>query len=235
MKLLSSQYVAASALLALAGTASIGVCGAQSAIADDPLAGSTDIFDVIQARRSVRKYQPIPVPEEHLMKILDAARMAPTSGNQQPWKFLVVQDSARIHAMIEACIEWRQHYFLEHERPNASEEQRAERRRLSRAYYEGFLSAPVYVVVLTDNNSRWPSYNQHDGPLAAGTLMLAARTLGYGTVYATDSVPEEVTRSVLQIPETYTRVCMIPIGVPESWPPTPPKRALEEFIVRESF
>ena len=55
------------------------------------------VFDVIHKRRSVREYQPTPVPEEHIRKILDAARMAPTSGNQQPWKFLVIRDRKKLN------------------------------------------------------------------------------------------------------------------------------------------
>ena len=83
--------------------------------------------------------------------------------------------------------------------------------------------------------SKWPRYNKHDGPLAAGTLMLAARTLGYGTVYFTDSILDGVTRDVLKIPERYERICITPVGVPEEWPETPEKKALDDFIVRDSF
>jgi nitroreductase len=205
------------------------------AAAEDPLPADADLFDVVHARRSVRRFTSAPVPEEQLRQILDAARMAPTSGNQQPWKFLVVRSPEKIRELTQACIERRMAYFLRHQDPEATEQEQAEQRRQATAYYEGFLSAPVYVVVLTDNESRWPTYNIHDGPLAAGYLMLAARALGYGTVYATDSVPEDVTREVFKIPERYTRVCLTPIGVPESWPDTPLKRPLEEFIVHESF
>ena len=101
--------------------------------------------------------------------------------------------------------------------------------------YEGYLSAPVYVVVLTDNESRYPTYNHWDGPLAAGYLMLAARALGYGTVFITDSIPPAVTKEVLNIPDRYTRVCITPVGVPEVWPESPEKKVLEELIVRDSF
>ena len=83
---------------------------------------------------------------------------------------------------------------------------------------DGYFSAPVYVVVLTDSQSAYPSYNHHDGPLAAGYLMLAARALGYGTVYITDAIPDEVTREVLAIPARYERVCITPIGIPDAWP-----------------
>lgn len=187
-------------------------------------------FEVVRARRSVRKFTPSPVPEEDLRRILDAARMAPTSGNQQPWKFLVVRNRVTLDRIKETCIE----------RSLAAREARqgsvtAEQTQSVRQYFSDYLSAPVYVVVLTDNESRYPAYNHWDGPLAAGYLMLAARALGYGTVFATDSIPEEVTREVLGIPERYTRVCFTPVGVPEAWSDSPVKKELDEFIVNEGF
>ena len=45
---------------------------------------NSDVFDVIARQRTVRRFTNAPMPEEDLMKILDAARMAPSSGNQQP-------------------------------------------------------------------------------------------------------------------------------------------------------
>jgi hypothetical protein len=48
------------------------------------------LFNIIKTRRTVRKYKPTAVPKEHILKILDAARMAATASNQQPWKFLVI-------------------------------------------------------------------------------------------------------------------------------------------------
>jgi nitroreductase len=64
---------------------------------------------------------------------------------------------------------------------------------------------------------------------------LAARALGYGTVYVTDAIPEQVTREVLGIPGRYERVCITPLGIPDGWPEPMPKRKLEEFVVFESF
>jgi nitroreductase len=60
--------------------------------------------------------------------------------------------------------------------------------------------------------------------------MLAARALGYGTVFITDAIPRNVTKEVLQIPDTYTRVCITPLGVPFEWPATPPKKELNGMI-----
>ncbi len=48
--------------------------------------------DVIKTRRSIRKYKGTPVPRESLMKILEAARIAPSAKHRQPWHFVVVED-----------------------------------------------------------------------------------------------------------------------------------------------
>jgi nitroreductase len=220
---------AAGAALAL-GSASVPTelqAGVQAMESQEDL---PPFFEVVKNRRSVRKFKDTPIPEDHLTAILDAARLAPTSGNQQPWKFLVLRQRSTIDELREACIE----ASLEARRARGetvSEEDTAG----VRQYFTDYLSAPVYVVVLTDNESRYPTYNHWDGPLAAGYLMLAARALGYGTVHATDSIPDAVTKEVLNIPDRYTRVCITPIGVPEAWPESPPKKELDEFVVSERF
>lgn len=184
------------------------------------------IWDVFQNRRSVRKYKQDAIPQEDIIKIIDAARMAPTSGNQQPWKFLVVQNKDKINELKEACIK----EAIER-RKNADSDLKEK----ITGIYNNYLSAPVYIVVLTDNNSKYSDYNHWDGPLAAGYLLLAARALGYGTVFITDAISEKVTKEVFKIPDNYTRVCITPLGIPVKWPSTPAKKPLEEFIIYEKF
>jgi nitroreductase len=187
-------------------------------------------FETVRSRRSVRQFLQTPVPEDDIRTILDAARLAPTSGNQQPWKFLVVQDPGKIEAMKEACVERSLGARRARGMTVSAEVEESVRQSLG-----GYFSAPVYIVVLTDGESRYPTYNHWDGPLAAGYLMLAARALGYGTVFVTDAIPPDVTKEVLNIPDRYTRVCITPVGVPEAWPESPEKKDLEEFIVYEEF
>lgn len=187
----------------------------------------SSIWDVFQKRRSVRKYKPDAIPEADILKIIDAARMAPTSGNQQPWKFLIIRDKTKINELKEACIK----NTLDN--MNADEKQKKEKE--INTVFENYLSAPVYIVVLTDNNSMYPTYNHWDGPLAAGYLMLAARALGYGTVFISDAIPDFITKKVLNIPDNYTRVCITPLGIPFEWPDSPPKKKLEEFISNEKL
>ena len=214
-------------LAGLGGTLCATAATATSSVPDSDL----ELLALFAKRVSVRRYKPDPVPEEHLRLILDAARRPPTAGNQQPWKFLVVKDRAKIERMRTRCLEFSEAHWP----PGLSSTERAARREVSAKALAGYFSAPVYVVVLTDSRSTYPSYNHHDGPLAAGYLCLAARALGYGTVYVTDAIPEPVTREVLNIPQRYERVCITPLGVPDGWPAPTPKKKLEEFVVYESF
>ena len=183
----------------------------QTGTSQNIAAQQTDFWNVIKERRSVRKFKSDSIPEEDIIKIIDAARMAPTSGNQQPWKFLVIRDQKKITAMKDACVNETMQRFEKSNKKNETKENFLERVNNN---FGSYFSAPVYIVVLTDNNSTYPDYNHWDGPMAAGYLMLAARALGYGTVFITDSISEKVTKDVLQIPDNFTRVCITPLGVP---------------------
>ena len=58
-----------------------------------------DVFEAIEKRRSIRNYEPTPVPEEKLEKILEAARLAPSARNRQPRHFIVVTDAEKRKAL----------------------------------------------------------------------------------------------------------------------------------------
>ncbi|MDP2953424.1 MAG: nitroreductase family protein, partial [Chloroflexota bacterium] len=51
-----------------------------------------DTLNAIAARRSIRSYKPEPIPAEDLRQILEAARQAPSAGNRQPWRLVLVED-----------------------------------------------------------------------------------------------------------------------------------------------
>jgi nitroreductase len=220
-------------LSAVAGSAALwGDLAPATSAADSTTSTEPGIWEIFSKRRSVRKYKPDPVPEGDILRILDAARSAPTSGNQQPWKFLVIRNKDRISQLQEACIKESLKMYDKYKPKDQTREEFEDR---CRSQMTAYFSAPVYIVVLTDNRSKYPTYNHWDGPLAAGYLILAARALGYGTVHITDSIPDSVTKEVLNIPDHYTRVCITPIGIPVEWPDSPPKKDLEESIAYESL
>jgi nitroreductase len=208
--------------LSIAGAAGAALAPASAAEIN------ADMLDLFFKRQTVRKYKSDPVPEEHLVRILDAASRAPCTANLQPWKFLVVRDKKKIEKIRDRCME------LAAEGGKDTED-RARRREGAREHLAGRLSAPVLIVVLTDSEAKYPGYRVHDGPLVAGYLCLAARAYGYGTLYMTDSVPDAVTRETLHIPDRYKRVMVTPLGVPDGWPKPMPKKKIEELIAYESL
>ena len=185
-------------------------------------------FEVVERRVSVRKFKPIDVPQERLEKILDAARLAPNSGNQQACRYLVVRDKEKLDQLKEDCIRARVS-VLEARGDDVPEVENI------RKYYDDVFSAPLYILVLVDKTVRYKGYEDKDGSLAAGHIMLAARAMGYGTVFYTDSVPEKLCMRHFSIPETYSRTCMIPVGVPESWPSRRERKPLEELVFYEKI
>ena len=176
---------------------------------------SESIWLALKSRRSVRKFKSIPVPDEHINKIVEAANCAPSPRNRQAWKFLVVKDRSLLDQIKEECIK------------KSGEE--------VRQYFEDYLSAPVYIVVLADTKTRSPANDTIAGALAAENLMLAARALGYGSVFCANSIPEDVTKKVFNIPVKYKRICITPIGVPDKWPEIPEKKPLKEILVYDRF
>jgi nitroreductase/ketosteroid isomerase-like protein len=191
------------------------------------------LFGIIQKRRTVRAFKSEPVPEEHILKILDAARMAPTAGNQQPWKFLVIRDREKLDKLQVEALGW--YLKVYKEKMNPSEADVKATQDALKGILENVLSAPVYVAVLADSEAKHAKYIDHDGPLAAGYLMIAARALGYGSGYFTTFFPEDQMRTFFRIPEKYKLVCFTPIGIPADWPEAPEKKPLDEMVIFEDF
>lgn len=63
-----------------------------------------DVFEAVQKRRSIRAYESTPVPKAVLEKILEAARLAPSAGNVQPWHFIVVTDAGKRERLAESIL-----------------------------------------------------------------------------------------------------------------------------------
>ncbi|MFX1539004.1 MAG: nitroreductase family protein [Promethearchaeota archaeon] len=72
-----------------------------------------DIFEAIQTRRSIREFLPDKIPKEDIEKILDMGRYAPTSGNIQPWKFLLLKNINRKEIFKEIITENRLSIYSE--------------------------------------------------------------------------------------------------------------------------
>jgi len=164
-----------------------------------------DVFDAIRTRRSIRKYMDKPVEEEKLLKVLEAARLAPSAVNRQPWRFIVVRDKEIREALRSAYDrDW-------------------------------FVSAPVIIVACAVPSEGWVRWDGEefwrvDVAIAMQNLILAAWNEGLGTCWI-GAFKEEEVKKVLGIPPDVRVVAMTPLGYPaEEKGPVTNRKPLEEIV-----
>jgi nitroreductase len=187
-----------------------------------------DIFLAIKNRRSVRQFKPDPITDEHLELILDAARYAPSGGNNQPWCFLVVRERENLVRLQRKLEVWMR------ERIRTTGLDPAIQAESAITCLAGIFTAPLMIYIFVDT-SVYPKLVAYDGTLAAGNLMLAARALGYGTCFQTTFFPEEIIYEHFGVPEYLYLICAIPVGLPVEWPPIPLKKPLHELVRYETM
>lgn len=148
-----------------------------------------ELLEALKTRRSIRQYQNRPVPEAMISTLMEAAMLAPSAGNQQPWHFIIVTDPAKLQAIPQ---------FHPHSKM--------------------VLQAPVAVVICGDPTGKaWPAFWVQDCSAATQNLLLAARDLGLGTVWAGIYPVEERMigfRRLLGIPEHIFPFALVPVGWP---------------------
>jgi nitroreductase len=173
----------------------------------------------------MRRLKPDPVPGEHIKKLIWAATRAPSGGNRQGWRFLVVTDPEKRRGVGALYKEAWDRYVSEGytARPESlPPEQAASNERVlksSQWLADHMGEVPVLIVVCSFQADA--SVNQG---VAAGAsiypavqnLMLAARALGLGTVLTTlHRWNEPRLRTLLGIPETVDTAALIPVGWPK--------------------
>lgn len=130
-----------------------------------------DALEVIRTRRSVRKYSSTAVPQESVELMLRAAMAAPSAGDQQPWRFVVVRDSERLRGLASAG-------------PHGGMIERA----------------PVAIVVCADlGRVRHDGFWIQDCSAATENLLLAAHALGLGAVWVGTYPREDRVKSVGEV------------------------------------
>ena len=190
-----------------------------------------DVLETIKSRRSVREFLPSEVPWKDLELILDMARYAPSAGNAQPWKFLVVGDEENKAKLREAIKEFPGARMDE---MTLTEEEKRERREGFNQFVEQIFMAPALIFFLLYAR-RHPELAAYDGALAVQNMMLAAHALGYGISFQTMIFPKELVKDHLSIPDDYKFMCAVPLGRPATRPEMPQKKELATFIWEERF
>lgn len=168
-----------------------------------------DIYDAIKTRRSVRAYRDVPVSEDSLAKILEAGRLAPSAHNAQEYKFIVVRDLRKRKALAKAASE--QRFIAE---------------------------APIIIVGVALNpehlmDSGAPAYAV-DLAIAFDHMTLAAIAEDLGTCWVGAFSQEEV-KQILNIPENYKVVVLLPLGVPYDEPGVKTRKSIKELVCEDEF
>lgn len=159
---------------------------------------------IITDRYSVRAYKPDPVEDSKLKIILEAARMAPTAANRQPFKLIVINTRGK------------------------EEELRKIYNR------DWFVQAPIVICGVGLKDKAWTRYDnsnyvQVDVAIAFDHLILAASELGLGTCWIAAFNPEEAKR-ILKLPDNAEPIIFTPLGYPADEPKEKERKPIEKLI-----
>jgi len=167
-----------------------------------------DLFETIQARRSVRGYEEREVPEKALQAILDAANQAPSAGNLQAYEIYLTRDPSIKRALTQAALN------------------------------QQFISqAPVVLIFCTHparNEDRYRDrgralYCQQDAAIAVAYAQLAATALGLATCWV-GAFDDRRVASAIHLPPDQVPVAVLPIGYADHTPPRTSRRDLADLV-----
>jgi nitroreductase len=153
-----------------------------------------EFSELIKKRYSVRAYSSKPVEDDKLQRVLEAANLAPTAANKQPFRLIVIRNEGRED-------ELKRIYFR-----------------------EWFWTAPVIICACALPAAAWSrkdgkNYADVDTTIAMDHLILAAADLGLGTCWIAAFDPDEA-RAVLALPDEVEPVAFTPLGYPaDQWKP----------------
>jgi len=184
-----------------------------------------EVLEAIKTRRSIRRYKTNPVDDKTIELILEAARWAPSWSNTQCWRFIVVRDS-NIKVELAQTL-------------------RGKALDVLNPATDAVRNAPVVIVACaelgksghfdgkpaTDKGDYWYMF---DVALAMQNLVLAAHSLGLGTVYVGAFDAKKVA-SMLEVPQGFCVVAMTPLSYPDQEPKIRPRKELSEIVFYDKY
>ena len=188
-----------------------------------------DLYETMSTLRAVRKLKPDPIPDEVLQRVLQAACWAPTGGNQQPWRVIVVRSQERKEALAAIYApEWYRYRVGYVERlEGLTDDERAPRERMLLAgdhLADHLAEAPAILMFCADFRAMAITDIKLDRISLIGgasvyppvqNAMLACVAEGLGCTLTTlHCLREPEVLAALDIPEPWATAAMVPIGYP---------------------
>lgn len=185
------------------------------------MAESTDLFDIIQSTRAMRRLRPDPVPDDLIRKILEAGVCAANGANRQTWRFLVVKDRTikeRVQHFYKRAFDEvvGPRYQSSTPPPGSSAAKYARQHAAVEYLTDHFHEAPVWIVACLDEGTNTPTRSSGASIYPAiQNMLLAARALGLGATLTTRHLRyEEEVEAALGLPPGVHSYAILPIGYP---------------------
>jgi nitroreductase len=169
-----------------------------------------NFIDIVKKRCSVREYSSQPVEKEKLDYVLEAARLAPSACNLQPWSFYIIQDAEMLQKLRSCYVR------------------------------ESFKTAPVFIAICGNHETSWKrkmfdnkDHCDIDVAITTQHLIFAATEVGLGTCWVCNFDPVSG-KEMLQLSDSEELIALIPIGYPvkeDIWETTVKNRKEVEEIV----
>lgn len=198
-----------------------------------------DVLEAIKRRRSIRNYKPDNIPRDVVDKLLEALRLAPSGGNRQPYKFIIVQDEATKKKLAAAC-KWNPgrpngHDFVA-EAPMVIVACGSEKEGVTRYYKHGqvFLTMGLAPDQIDKDPIEYQNLMPLDLAIAMDHLTLVATAEGLGTCWIA-ALDEMEVKKLLFVPDDMRVLIVMPVGYPVSWPEPRPRKALDKMVCHDFF
>jgi len=168
-----------------------------------------EVIQAIKDRVSIRDYETTDISDDKIRNIIEAAHLAPSAGNLQPWEFHVVKDKEKIEQLSQIA-----------------------------ANQEWISSSPLVIVISALTNISSEKYGERganlyaiqDTAAAIQNLLLAAEAYDLGSCWVGD-FPEEEVKKLLDIEQTSWPVALVTIGYPASKAKEHrPQRSIDEVL-----
>jgi nitroreductase len=180
-----------------------------------------DLFEIMQTTRAMRRLRPDPVPDELIRKILQAGVHAPSGGNTQRWRFLVIKDweiKQRVQVYYKRAFDEviGPRYVSSAPPAGVSRERYLRQHAAVQHLTDHFHEAPVWIVACLDEGTAAPTRGSGASIYpAVQNMLLAARALGLGATLTTRHlIYEKETEAALGLPPGVHSYAILPIGYP---------------------
>lgn len=200
-----------------------------------------ELNEVLAERRSIRKFRPDPVPRAYIEEMLNAARLAPSAVNRQPWRFFVIENPeirkalyssgavkqafvSEAPVIIVICVDLEAYV-------------RDTDKSLRQLIEVGALEEDVARVYAARKQSsagggweRMLASAYLDAGIAGEHIVLAATALGLGSCWVRMADLDAVGK-IIGLPPNHVVVALLPVGFPAEHPPARPRKSVGEIAV----